>query len=307
MTFKTILKNNPFICFYRKKRKDFNQKKLNALSDEDFIRLIYLRKFGREINLDNPKTYNEKLQWLKLYYHNPLYTKLVDKYAVKEYIADIIGEKYVIPTLGVWKHFDEIDFEKLPDCFVLKCNHGSGDAVIVKDKTSFDKALARKKIEASLRNNYYILSREWPYKNISPRIIAEPYLEDSKTKELRDYKFFCFNGDVKAMFVATDRQKQGEEVKFDYFDAEYNHLPLLQEHENASVAPEKPLNFEEMKQIASKLSKGFPEARIDLYDVNGKVYFGEITFFHFGGFMPFVPEKWDYTFGSWIELPDKMV
>ena len=271
------------------------------------IEHIYEQVHRRKLDLRHPSTFTEKLQWLKLNYRNPLYTRLVDKYEVKQYVAEKIGEEYIIPTLGVYESFDEIDFDKLPDSFVLKCTHDSGGLVIVKDKSKLDIASARKTIESSLKRNFYLQSREWPYKNVKPRIIAESYMEDSKTAELRDYKFFCFDGEVKAMFIATERQKQGEDVKFDFFDADFNHLPFRQGHDHAAVMPEKPVCFDEMKKLAGELSKGFPEVRIDFYEVDGRVYFGEFTFFHFGGFMKFEPEEWDRKFGEWIKLPEKMI
>lgn len=277
---------------------------LNWMSDEQYLKIGYWIKFKRKLNLDNPQTYNEKLQWLKLYDRKPLYTQLVDKYEVKNIVAEKIGEEYIIPTLGVWNHFDEIDFDKLPNQFVLKCTHDSGGLIVVKDKSKLDKNAARKKIEYCLKHSFFWGMREWPYKNVKPRIIAEQYMEDTKTKELRDYKFFCFDGDVKALFIATERQKAGDETKFDFFDAEYNHLPFTNGHPNANTLPEKPVQFELMKQLAAKLSKGMPQARIDFYEVDGKVYFGEVTFFHWSGLTPFVPEEWDYKFGSWIKLPN---
>lgn len=147
--------------------------------------------------------------------------------------------------------------------------------------------------------------REWPYKDIKPRIIAEQYMEDNASGELRDYKFFCFDGKVKALFIASDRMTQGEETKFDFFDADYNHLPFRNGHPNASVLPNKPLNFDKMKELAAQLSAGYPQVRVDLYEVNGKVYFGELTFFHWSGMTPFEPEDWDYKFGEWLTLPPK--
>ncbi len=276
---------------------------LNWMSDELYLKIGYWIKFKKKLNLENPQTYNEKLQWLKLYDRKPLYTKLVDKYEVKNIVAEKIGAEYIIPTLGVWEHFDEIDFDKLPNQFVLKCTHDSGGLIVVKDKSKLDKKAARKKIEYCLKHSFFWGMREWPYKDVKPRIIAEQYMEDTKTKELRDYKFFCFDGDVKALFIATERQKAGDETKFDFFDAEYNHLPFTNGHPNATILPEKPVQFELMKQLAAKLSKGMPQARIDFYEVDGKVYFGEVTYFHWSGLTPFVPEEWDYTFGSWIRLP----
>ena len=307
MTIDELKSEFGLIKLYRLYRQERKRVKSNRLDDFEFVKSKYASNFGREINLDSPETFNEKLQWLKLYYRNPLYTRLVDKYEVKQYVAEKIGEQYIIPTLGVWESFKEIDFDKLPDSFVLKCTHDSGGLVIVKDKSKFDKKNARQIIKASLKRNFYLQSREWPYKNVKPRIIAESYMEDSKTAELRDYKFFCFDGEVKAMFIATERQKQGEDVKFDFFDADFNHLPFRQGHNHAAVTPEKPVRFDEMKKLAGELSKGFPEVRIDFYEVDGRVYFGEFTFFHFGGFMPFEPEEWDYKFGEWITLPEKML
>lgn len=288
----------------REKRIDYLAKVglFDFVSDESFIRLKYKSKMGKRLNLDSPQTYNEKLQWIKIYDHNPVYTKLVDKYEAKEYVREIIGEKYIIPTLGVWSSFDDIDFEELPDRFVLKCTHDSGGVVICKDKASFDQTEAKRIITNHLKRDYFKFGREWPYKNVAPRIIAEDYLEDSTCKELRDYKFFCFYGDVKALFIATDRQKQGEDVKFDFFDKSFNHLPIKQGHENAAIPPEKPVCYEEMLNIASILSKNLREVRVDLYEVDGNVYFGELTFFHHGGWTPFDPEEWDYTFGEWIKL-----
>lgn len=276
------------------------------LSDEEFIKKKYKIKMGKELNLESPKTYNEKLQWLKLYDHNPLYTILVDKYEVKKYVADIIGEQYIIPTLGVWDSFDDINIEELPEQFVLKCTHDSGGLVICKDKSTFNIMEAKKKIEHCLKRDFFKFGREWPYRNVKPRIIAETYMEDSRTKELRDYKFFAFNGKIKALFIATERQKDGEDVKFDFFNENYIHLPFKQGHENAKVLPEKPVSFEKMKELASILSVDLTEVRVDFYEVDGKIYFGELTFFHHGGWTPFEPEKWDYEFGKWIELPNRL-
>ena len=275
----------------------------NSMSDEDYIKRKYKLSFGKELNLDSPQTYNEKLQWLKLNYRKPVMTAMVDKYEVKKYIADLIGDEYIIPTLGVWERFEDIDFDKLPNQFVLKCTHDSGGVIICKDKSELDKIKAQKKLEKCLKMNYYYQNREWPYKDVNPRIIAEQYMEDESGYELKDYKFFCFDGEVKALFIATDRGVEGEETKFDFFDADFNHLPFTNGHPNANREIKKPLSFDEMKVLASKLSKGFPHLRVDFYDINGKIYFGELTFYHWSGLTPFVPEEWDYTFGSWIKLP----
>lgn len=271
--------------------------------DKTYLHLKYYFRMGKCLNLKNPKSFNEKLQWLKLYGRRPIDTTLSDKYAVKEYIAKAIGEQYVIPLIGVWDKFEDIDFSKLPNQFVLKCTHDSGGVVICKDKASFNKEAARKVIEFGMKHNFYIYSREKAYRDIPRRIIAEEYREDSKTKELRDYKFFCFDGEPKTLFIASDRQVKGEETKFDFFDMDYNHLPFTNGHPNAKVYPEKPVCFDEMKTLAAKLSKGIPHVRVDFYEVDGHVYFGEMTYSHWGGMTPFEPEEWDYTFGSWIKLP----
>lgn len=275
----------------------------NHMSDEKFIKRMYKASMGEEVNLDSPVTYNEKLQWLKLHNRNPLYTTLVDKYEVKKYIAEKIGEEYIIPTLGIWDSFDEIDFDKLPNQFVLKCTHDSGGLVICKDKAKLNLEKTKKIINKSLKKNYYYHLREWPYKDVKPRIIAEQYMEDPAYGELRDYKFFAFNGSVKALFIATDRQTKGEETKFDFFDREYNHLPFTNGHPNAKNLPQKPKCFEEMILLAEKLSVDIPQVRVDFYEVDGKIYFGEMTFFHFSGLMPFEPKEWDEAFGNWIVLP----
>lgn len=274
-------------------------------SDSFYVKAIYRLYTGKKLDLDSPQTYNEKLNWQKVYDHNPLYTTLVDKYAAKDYVADIIGKQYIIPTIGVWNSPEDIEWEKLPDRFVLKTTHDSGGVVIVKNKSKFDKAKAIEKLTKRLKTDNFSFTREWPYKNVPRRIIAEEYIEDSKTEELRDYKFFSFDGEVKALFIAQDRGKAGEEVKFDYFDADFNHLDIHQYHDAGKTIPEKPKCFEEMKMLASKLSKGIPQVRVDFYEVDGKVYFGELTFFHHGGIVPFTPEKWDYIFGSWIKLPER--
>ena len=272
------------------------------IDDEKYLRIAFRIKMGKKLRLDPPITYNEKLQWLKLYDRNPEYTEWVDKYQAKIKAEEVIGNEHIIPTLGVWDSFDDIEFDRLPDQFVLKCTHDSGGLVIVKDKRKLDRAAARRKIKNCLRHNFFWGQREWPYKNIKPRIIAERYMEDAITHDLRDYKFFTFDGNVKALFIATERGGKAE-TKFDFFDSDFNHLPFTNGHPNADKLPFRPRCFEEMKNLASKLSRGFPHVRVDFYEADGKVYFGEMTFFHWSGFKPFVPEEWDYKFGSWINLP----
>lgn len=272
------------------------------MPDEKYLRLRYRALMGKNLNLKNPKTYNEKLQWLKLYDRKPIYTSMVDKYEVKEYVANIIGSEYIIPTYGVWDRFEDIDFDILPNQFVLKCTHDSGGIVICHDKSTLDMKKTNKILSKSLSRNYYYLGREWPYKNVKPRIIAEQYMEDKDTLELRDYKFFTFNGVARALFVASDRQNPETDTKFDFFDMDFNHLDFTNGHPNAENSIQKPGSFEEMRMLAERLSKGIPHVRVDFYEVNGKVYFGELTFSHWSGFVPFEPECWDYTFGRWIDL-----
>ena len=274
---------------------------MRIIPDRAYIQMYYFAHFKKFCNLKNPKTYNEKLNWLKLHDKNPIYTRIVDKFEAKEYVKNIIGDQYIIPTLGVWDNFDDIDFDKLPQQFVLKCTHDSEGLVIVKDKDKLDKEMAKNKIESALKQNFFYIGREWPYKNVKPRIIAEKYMEDHIDGELRDYKFFCFDGEPKAMFVASDRAS--DNVKFDYFDLNFNHLDNKQKYPHAEQPLRKPVTFEKMIELSKVLSKGFPHVRVDFYEVDGQLYFGELTFYHFSGFMPFEPNKWDKIFGDWIKLP----
>ena len=281
--------------------------KRRFVKPERYIHKLFFKRMGYPLDLDNPQTYSEKLQWLKLFWHLPILTSLVDKIAVKQYVKEKIGEEYVIPTLAIWEKPSDIDWQSLPNQFVLKCSHDSGGLVICKDKSKLNKNKALRDIKMSFKNNYYYEGFEWPYKNVVPRILAEPYLEDSETGELRDYKFFCFDGEVKALFIATERNNPGVDVKFDFFDPDFNHLPFKQGHENAAVLPKCPKQFESMKRLASVLSEGFPHVRVDFYEVDGRVYFGELTFFHNAGWTRFDPQDWDSRFGEWLMLPDTKI
>lgn len=269
---------------------------------EEFLKKKYKIVMGKDLNLENPVNYTEKLQWLKLYDHRPEYTLMVDKYESKKYVAERIGEQYIIPLLGVWGNAEDIDFSALPDQFVLKTTHDSGALVICKDKSRLDIKAAKRRLNHFLRRHYYDCNREWPYKNVKPRIIAEKYMEDSACKELRDYKFFTFGGVPKILYIAQGRGR-GEPTVADFFDMDFNHLPFTIDHDMAKVPPKKPACFEEMKRLAAILSEGTPQLRVDFYEVDGKVYFGEMTFFHCSGFAPFHPEEWDRIFGDWVILP----
>ncbi len=280
------------------------EKNILKISDKRLLKILYKNRIGKKLDLKNPNTFNEKLQWLKLYDRNPDYTKMVDKYEAKKYISNLIGEEYIIPTLGVYNNFDEIDFDKLPNEFVMKCTHDSGGNIICKDKTKLDFKVVREKIERCLKRNYYNVGREWPYKNVKPRIIVEKYMEDKAQEELKDYKFMSFNGKVKCSFVCSDRY--GEDgLKVDFYDLEWNKMPFQRHYPNSKENIQKPKNYELMIQLAEKLSNGIPFVRVDFYEINGKVYFGELTFFPGSGFEEFTPEKYDRILGDMLELPKK--
>ena len=229
---------------------------------------------------------------------------MVDKYEAKKWVTEKIGDEYIIPTLGVWDTFDEIDFAQLPNQFVLKCTHDSGGLVICKDKKTLDKAKAKKKIEASLKRNYFVVGREYPYKAVKPRIIAEKYMEDISTQELRDYKIFTFDGIAKALFIVSNRQSGMTTA--DYFDIDFKPLDFTWGYPHSKVLPSKPKSFEQMVKAAECLAKGTVELRVDFYEVNGKAYFGEMTFFDGSGFDTFDPEEWDEKFGNLIKLPESV-
>lgn len=269
------------------------------------IRLQYWINLGKTVDLENPTRYNEKIQWLKLNDRNPLYTQLADKVLVKEWVASIIGEEHIVPTYKVWNSIDEINISELPNEFVLKTNHDSGGVVVCRDKRDFDFKLAKKKLEKHFKKEYFYQWREWPYKDIKPKVFAEQFIPSIGDGGLIDYKFFCFNGRVKYLFVATERNNQDVETKFDFYDADFEHLNLINGHPNAKVPPQKPVLFEEMKYLAAKLSEGIPHVRVDFYCSESRVLFGEMTFHHWSGLVPFEPDEWDYIFGKEIHLPSK--
>jgi len=281
-----------------------DEKGILRLPAKKYIELQFCNMMGYKLDLKNPKTFNEKLQWLKLYDRKKIYTKMVDKYDAKEYISNIIGEGYVIPTIGIYDSFDEIDFTQLPKQFVIKCTHDSGGYVICKDKSKLNIEEAMEKINSSLKNNYYWLWREWPYKNIKPRIIIEEYMEDKKSDELIDYKIMCFNGKAKMLFTCTERfSKSG--VKVTFFDLDFNKLPFTRHYPSSKVKIEKPVNFEKMIEFAEKLSKNTTFLRVDFYEINKKLYIGELTFYPGAGIEEFEPKEWDYKLGEMIKLSRK--
>ena len=271
------------------------------LPDKLYIRLLWWFKLDYGLNLKSPETYNEKLQWLKLNYRNPLLTSLADKYEVRSYIREKIGDQYLIPLLGVYDSAEQINWDELPDQFVLKCNHDSGSVIICTDKSSLDKNTVIKKLSRRLGTNAtYNLLRVWPYKNIKRKILCEKYLAN-RPGELTDYKFFCFDGEPKAMFIATERNSG--DVKFDYYDINFNNLNIVQAHKQSEKKLSRPKGFDEMVRLSGILSQNIPHVRVDFYDIKGKVYFGEMTFFHHSGLVGFTPGSIDELWGSWIKLP----
>lgn len=268
------------------------------IPDPFYIKRKFRRTMGYSLNLNNPKTFNEKLQWLKIYNKNPKYTMMVDKYTAKKYVANTIGQEYIISTIGIWEKFKNIDFDLLPAQFVLKCTHDSGGLVICQNKDKLDISATKKKIERSLRNNYYWSGREWPYKDVKPRIIAEKYIGDN----LRDYKLFCFNGIPRITLVCSERFMSSG-LKEDFYDESWNHLDIQRpNHGNATSPIQRPNQYELMKILAAELSRDIPFVRIDFYEINGKVYFGEMTFYPASGFEGFIPEEWDMKLGEWLKL-----
>ena len=275
---------------------------LKWMPDKLYLSICYKAIFGKKINWNNPTTFNEKLQWLKIYNRNSLFTQMVDKYEVRKYVEKKIGKEYLIPLLGVWDNYDEIDFSVLPEKFVLKCNHDSGDIVICKDKTKFEKEKYRDKFNKNLRKNFYYIAREWPYKNVKPKILAEKFMKDDFSGELPDYKLFCFNGKTEYILVCSERFSEGG-LKETFFDVNWKKCNIRRKnHPNSDIEIPKPKNLELMMELAKKLSKDIPFLRVDFYEINGKVYFGELTFFPALGWSGFEPKQVDIQLGRLINL-----
>ena len=277
---------------------------LRFLPDKEYVRLFYWVSTGRHLNLKKPVLFGEKQQWMKLYDVHPEYKELADKFTVREHVETALGEGHCFPLLGKWKRFEDIDFERLPNEFVLKCNHDSGSTKVIRDKTKLTEAdlvSLKKHFNNRLNYDFFYAGREYPYKGIEPYIIAEQLMHDESNPDtdIEDYKFFCFNGEPKIMFVATDRST---DCRFDFFDMDFNHLNIDNLHPHADKPIAKPNHFEELKEAAAKLSKGMKFVRIDLYEINDQIYFGEYTFFHGGGFCLFYPLEWERKLGDWIDL-----
>jgi len=269
-------------------------------SDRAYLKMLFPLKVGYKLDLANPKTFNEKLQWLKINYRKPEMPRMVDKYEAKRWAAGIIGKEFIIDTYGVWNSFDEIDFDSLPDSFVLKTTHDQGGVVVVRDKEKWDKEAAKRKLAKHLKRQHYYLTREWPYKNVKPRILAEALLCDGDKAQPNDYKFYCFNGRPRILLVATERSSGN--AKFDYFDMEFRPVDLKQGGERSGRTLAQPLGFRTMIRLAERLASDLPHVRVDFYDIEGAVYFGEMTFFDGGGMALFEPQIVDRTWGDWIDL-----
>lgn len=274
----------------------------SLLSDKAYLKRLYKKRMGKELNLKNPQTFTEKLNWLKLYDRNPEYTMMADKYAVRKYIAEKIGEEYLVPLVGVWDNVEEIDFDALPDKFVLKCNHDNG-VIICTDKSKLDIEKTKKELQYHLSRDYYKKCREWPYKDIKRKIICEKFMENKNGDALYDYKLFCFGGVPKFVMVNSDRFIN---LKTDMYDTEWNHLEMQDGHyPMAGDVFSKPFCLEKMLSLSEKLSKNISFLRVDFNFWNNRLYFGELTFYHSAAFECFQPEEWDRKLGDWLELPKK--
>lgn len=280
---------------------------LNWMPDAMYLKMLFKLRFGYALDLNDPKSFSEKIQWLKLYDRKPSRTKLVDKYEVRNYIKETLGEEYLIPLIGgPWADVDEIDFDALPERFVLKPTHDSGSVVICKNKATFDIEQAKNKLAKSLKRVYYTAGREWPYKNVKPRIIAEKYMEDSNCDELTDYKLFCFNGKVMCSYIGSSRFSE-KGLHLTYYDRDWNKLPFTRGYPAEELPFPKPKCYDKMLELAELLARDIPFVRIDFYEIEGHLYFGECTFYPGSGMRVFDPPEWDNILGSWLELPKEKI
>lgn len=276
-------------------------------SDKNYVRLKYRLVVGKKLNLTSPKTFNEKLQWLKLYDRKPEYTQMVDKYGAREYIARKAGEEYLIPLLGVWDKVEDIDFDSLPEQFVLKSTHDSGNVVVCRDRAAFDVVAAKKKLKKALKRKYFYGSREWPYKNVEPRIIAENYMEDESSEGtalgLTDYKFYCFNGVPKLVYVSQGLEDHST-ARISFLNLDWSFAPFKRvDYKPFDTVPSKPVNYEKMLELSSVISADQIFLRVDFYEIKQKVYISELTFCPTSGMVPLAPPEWDDILGTWLKLP----
>lgn len=298
----SLKKYKPVLYFYDLIRQTVLKVRI-TISPKLYIKQVYKKKFGQDIDLVNPKTFNEKLNWMKLYWHDPLLTQCIDKYTVRKYIEEMGYGDLLVDLYGVYDDIDDVDFDCLPDKFALKMNNGSGCNVLCKDKSSLDIPAIKREFKREMKRNYYYTYVEWGYKNIVPKIICEKYIDTADGKPPKDYKIFCFNGEPAYLFMASDRIDH--QTKFDFYTTDWKWLPVKNNHPNAGDILPRPECLDEMLEIARNLSKPFPEVRVDLYYEGGKIIFGELTFYHFSGFTPFDPQSFDLELGSKFELPQK--
>lgn len=282
----TLLKDICILCF----------RASAVLPDELYLKIVYRIRVGKKLNLDHPVTFTEKIQKMKLEDHNPLYKLIADKYAVRAYVEDKIGSEYLTALHGLYQSPQDICFEKLPDQFVLKATHDSGGLILVPDKSKIDERAIKKKLKKCLKRNFYWKGREWCYKDIKPQIVCEEFLYDPVKKDLYDYKIYCFHGKPRMVMIASER---GKKTKFDFFDLKFQHLDLRLTGPNSSEPKEKPKNFEKMLELAEILAEGIPQVRVDFYNIEGKIYFGEMTLYDASGLDPFDPDEWDTIIGEW--------
>ena len=284
---------------------------LNRLSrlfpDALYLKIYYYLILRKKLHLSNPKSFNEKINWLKIYDRKQIYSDMVDKAKAKEYVASIIGKDYIIPTLGEWSNPDQINWDDLPNQFVLKCTHDSGGLVICHDKNKLNKKTAIKKISKCLMRNYYWSGREWPYKHVEKKIIAEKFMTQEDGSGLRDYKFYCFNGEPKFLYISEGMENHST-AKISFLTLDWKFAPFHRsDYAPFSILPDKPSEFDEMVEIAKKLSQNIPFLRVDLYQINERIYFSELTFSPCSGMMPFMPIDWDRKIGDYLKLPNPCV
>ena len=274
----------------------------NSWNDEKYLKFIYKIRIGKQLNLDNPQTFNEKIQWLKLNDKNPEYTKMVDKYEAKKYVSKIIGKEYIIPTIGIYERFEDINFEELPQKFVIKCTHNSGGVEVINDKNNINRKKLEKKFKNLLKQNFFYIGREYPYKNVKPRIIIEENIQPENEKaQINDYKLMCFDGKVKCSFVCSNRNTASG-LCVNFYDKDWTPMPFERHYPKNPIEIPKPNHYSKMVELAEKLSKNIPFVRVDFYIIENKIYFGELTFYPGGGVEEFTPDIWDQKIGEWINL-----
>lgn len=297
---KNFVRNPKLLLAHRLMRPDIREK----YGDEEYIKKLYYLYTGHKLDLDNPQSFNEKLNWEKLYYRHPLMPKLVDKYDAKAYVAEKIGKEFVVPNYGVWSSPEDIDFDKLPNQFVLKCTHNSGTGMLIcRDKTKINIEEVKAGLYRGLKERFYMNAREWAYKNANPRIIADKFLDDHSGKEIQDYKFLCFDGVARYVYLSI----KGKNVYENWYDMDFTPVDINHSFPRRVPEFEKPADFEKMKELAAKLSTGFPHVRIDFFDVDGHVYFAEFAFYDWAGIRPFKDYKMDLELGKYLVLPKEKI